>query len=151
MMLLLFSSPAFAFSVGLHMNGAWLEASSGWQASELQEGKPALDGPKAPSTHWYRTVPKISGCCCLVAGLCFLSSNQLFLGCPFWCASPAHILVTTTTKREFFSWIGFLLRSFHDHALGHGRGGDAKAGDASACPGTVPLKTQPVQSICYLS
>lgn len=44
---------------------------------------------------------KVSGCS-LLAGLCFFSFCQLFLHCPSCCTSPAHSLVTTTTKKVCF-------------------------------------------------
>lgn len=42
--------PCFCFLGGLHTKGAQLEASSGWRASELGEGKPAMDQKPLPPT-----------------------------------------------------------------------------------------------------
>lgn len=109
------------------------------QPSELGEGKPLTEQkPLLGGLH-----QKCQSGCSSVPGLCFLSPCQLFLHCPLTWISPAHNLVTTTTKKKkgiFSSWISFLLRSFQSHSLGHGREGDTKGGDASACPGTVTQK-----------
>lgn len=94
MMMFLFPSPAFASSVHLHVNGAWLEDSS---AAIWAGRRQASDRTKAPS---WRIAPKVSGCCS-VAGLCFLRPCQLFLHCPLCYSSPAHNLATTTTKKEY--------------------------------------------------
>lgn len=110
-MLLLYLSSAFASPVGLHVNGAWLNASWGRRASELGEGKPAID---------QKPLPPIDG------GLCWKSQAAAWwqvcvslapVSRSFIVLSAALAQLTTwqlrqQKKRVFFSWISFLLRSF---------------------------------------